>query len=106
MAVTKEVRITNLLSMAQRARRIASGAFAVQENITKGKAKFLLIAEDAADESKKTFLGLAEKYKVPYAICLDRETLGGCLGKEYRAVAVLLDAGFAKKLQQLTEESL
>ena len=105
-ALTKEVRITNLLSMAQRARRVASGAFAVTEAIKKREAKFLLVAEDAADESKKTFLGLADKYKVPYAIVLDRETLGGCLGKEYRAAAAVTDAGFAKKLQQLTEESV
>ena len=31
MAITKEQRIVNLLSMAQRARRIVSGAFAVEQ---------------------------------------------------------------------------
>ena len=42
----KKTKVTNLLSMAARARRIASGAFAVEEAAKKGKAKFLLIAED------------------------------------------------------------
>ena len=106
MAFTKEQRITNLLSMAQRARRIVSGAFAVEQAMKKKQAVYLLVAAEAADESKKTYKGLAEKYKVPYAEGLDREMLGTCLGKEYRAAAALTDAGFAKKLHQLMEESL
>ena len=32
------------------------------------------------------------------------DALGACLGKEYRAVAALLDAGFAKRLQELLKE--
>ena len=106
MALTKEQRITNLLSMAQRARRIVSGAFAVEQAMKKKQAVYLLIAADAADESKKTYIGLANRYEVPYAEGLNRELLGTCLGKEYRAAAALTDAGFAKKLHQLMEESL
>ena len=70
------------------------------------KAVFLLIAADAADESKKNYKKLAEYYRIPYAEGLDREKLGRCLGKEYRAAAVLTDAGFAGKLRQLMEESI
>lgn len=50
MVVTNVQRITNLLSMAQRARRIASGAFAVEQAMKKKQAMFLLIASDAAEE--------------------------------------------------------
>ena len=106
MAVTTMQRVTNLLSMAQRAQRIASGAFAVEQAMKRKQAVFLLIASDAAEESKKTYKGLADKYEVPYAEGLDREILGACLGKEYRAAAVLTDAGFARKLRQLMEEPL
>ena len=106
MAFTREQRITNLLSMAQRARRIVSGSFAVEQAMKKKQAVYLLIATDAADESKNTYKKLADKYKVPYAEGLDRERLGTCLGKEYRAAAALTDAGFAEKLRHLMEESL
>ena len=106
MAITKEQRITNLLSMAQRAGRIVSGAFAVEQAVKKKQAVLLLLASDAAEESKKNFIALADKFVIPYAYCLDRETLGGCLGKDFRAVAALTDDGFAKKLRQLMEESL
>ena len=103
---TNVKRITNLLSMAQRANRIVSGAFAVEQAMKKERAVFLLIASDATAESQKNYIALATKYKIPYKTGLDRETLGTCLGKEYRAAAALTDDGFANKLQQLMEESL
>ncbi len=106
MAITNEQRITNLLSMAQRANRIVSGAFVVEQAMKKKQAVLVFLAGDAAEESKKNFKNLADKYKIPYAEGLDRETLGACLGKEFRAVAALTDEGFAKKLGQLMEESL
>ena len=106
MAITNEQRITNLLSMAQRANRIVSGAFVVEQAMKKKQAVFVLLAGDAAEESKKNFKNLADKYAIPYAEALDRERLGACLGKEFRAVAALTDEGFAKKLRQLMEESL
>lgn len=53
---------------------------------------------------KKDYAILADRYKVPCLEGLDRETLGHCLGKEYRAVAALTDQGFAKKLRELMKE--
>lgn len=99
-----EQRIVNLLSMAQRAGRVASGAFAVEEAVKKGKADFLMIAADAQQETKRKFEELADRYDVPVAHLLTRDALGACLGKEYRAVAALLDTGFAKRLQELLKE--
>ena len=99
----KKTKVTNRLSMAARARRIASGAFAVEEAAKKGKAKFLLIAEDCEPASQKKYETLSDTYGIPAGRFLTREELGACLGKEYRAAAVLLDDGFAKKLQALLE---
>ncbi len=103
--MTNTERITNLLSIAQRARRIVSGSFAVQQAVKGKKAVLLLVAADAAAETKKNCQMLAEKYELPYTELLDRESLGACLGKEYRAMAALTDAGFAKKLATLLEET-
>ncbi len=100
----QQKKITDLLSMAARARRIVSGSFSVTEAVKKGQAAFLIIAVDAAEETKKDCQHLAGTYRVPFAEALNRETLGQCLGKEYRAMAALTDAGFAKKLRQLLEE--
>ena len=42
-------RIMNLLGMAQKAGRIVSGNFAVEQAIKGGKAKYLIVAADAAE---------------------------------------------------------
>ena len=104
MAHIREERITNLLSMAQRARRIVSGAFAVEQALKSREAVLVLVAADASDETKKDYAILADRYKVPCLEGLDREMLGHCLGKEYRAVAALTDQGFAKKLRELMKD--
>lgn len=98
-----EQRAVNLLSMAQRARRVASGAFAAEEALKKGKACLLLLAVDAKPETKRNFEAMADRYDVPAVSLLTKEALGSCLGKEYRAVAAVLDAGFAQSLRKLME---
>ena len=55
MAHTREERITNLLSMAQRARRIVSGAFAAEQALKSREAVLVLVAADASDETKKDY---------------------------------------------------
>ena len=74
-------KVTNLLSMAARARRIASGAFAVEEAAKRGQARFLLIAEDAEPSSKEKYEQLSNQYDIPAAAFLTKDTLGACLGR-------------------------
>ncbi|MBQ7477478.1 MAG: ribosomal L7Ae/L30e/S12e/Gadd45 family protein [Selenomonadaceae bacterium] len=97
-------RIMNLLGMAQKAGRIVSGNFAVEQAIKGGKAKYLIVAADAAEESRKDYQELANRYGIPFSLCLTKELLGKCLGKEYRAAAALQDEGFSKALAKLIGE--
>ena len=96
-------RIQNLLGMAQRANRIASGNLAVEQALKNGTAKYLLIAEDAEEASRKAYTEMAERYRVPCKTALEREALGACLGKPCRAAAAILDDGFRKALERLLE---
>ncbi len=95
-----EQKVVNLLSMAQRANQVVSGEFAAAKALQEGKARLLLVAKDAASETKKNYAGLAAKYKVPIYYLLTRDSLGTCLGKTFRAAAVLLDPGFGKALEK------
>lgn len=106
MVLQSSERQMNLLSMAARARRIISGGLIVEQAIKKGQAKLVLIAADSAVETKNTYIKLADKYQVPYAMLLDRNLLGSCIGKDYRAIAALTDEGFAKGLTKLLEETV
>jgi len=90
--------------MAQRANKIVSGGFAVEKELAGKKAKLLIVAEDASEETKKSYTNMALRYKIPMYHVLTKEELGECLGKNFRASAVLLDAGFSKALQKLIEQ--
>ena len=97
-------RIMNLLSMAARARRILSGAFVVEEALKRKQGTYLLLAADASEETKTKFTRMAAQQNVPTAELLTMQQLGHCLGKEYRAVAVLIDRGFADRLSAYLQD--
>ena len=50
--------------MAQKAGKLASGDFAVKTALKTGKAKLLVVATDAAENTKKELKHLAETVKV------------------------------------------
>ena len=98
MDAATETHVQNLLSMAARARRIVSGAFMAEEMLRKKRGAYLLLARDVSEETKDKFTRMAAQMDVPTAELLTMQQLGHCLGKEYRAVALLIDRGFAKRL--------
>ena len=93
-------RMDNLLSMAQRAGKVVSGDLAVQKALTAGQARLLILATDASDDTRKKYGNLARQQKVKVVEGLTKDALGHCLGKEYRAVAALLDRGFSEALEK------
>ena len=99
-----EQRAMNLLSMAARARRILSGAFVVEEALKRKQGTYLLLAVDASEETKAKFSRMAAQMNVPSAELLTMQQLGHCLGKGYRAVAVLIDRGFADRLSAYLQD--
>ena len=99
-----EQRAMNLLSMAARGRRIVSGAFMAEDALKRKQGTFLLLAQDASEETKMKFIRMAAQLKVPTAELLTMQQLGHCLGKEYRAVAVLIDRGFADRLSAYLQD--
>ena len=98
-----ENKIYNLLSMAQRANKVVSGDFAVVKAVQERKAKLVLTANDAAEETKNKYQHLADEAGVKLYYLFDREELGHCIGKEFRAVAAVIDKGFADALVKLFE---
>ena len=96
----KAERITNLLSMAQRAGKCMSGSFAVQKAVAAGEAKLMLIAADTAEATKKEYHKLAANKEIKVFEVLNQDTLGHTLGKEFRTVAVLTDKGFSDAMEK------
>ncbi len=83
------------LGLAARGRRAVSGEFQVEEAIRQRTARLVIIASDASDNTKKNFRNMCEHAGIPYREGYDRETLGRCVGKDFRASAAILDEGLA-----------
>lgn len=106
MVVKNESMITNLLSMAQKAGKVISGNFLAEKALQNHQGNLILLAEDCAQETMERYDFLAKKYKLPLRKVLTKESLGQCLGKEYRAVAIITDEGFAKALLKRCDQFL
>ncbi len=97
----KADRILSLIGLAQKAGKVASGEFSTENAVKSRKAKLVMIAKDASENTKKKFKDKCTFYKVPFYIYGSKYTLGHALGKRERACAAVLDNGFAKSLLSL-----
>lgn len=93
-----EIKIVNLLGLAQRAGQLQSGDFIVEKAVKKRIVKLLVMATDCAANNEKKYEELTKKYNIPMRKILTKEQLGHAIGKELRVVLAINDDGFAKAL--------
>lgn len=96
-------RALQLLSLAQRAGKVASGEFKTEESVKTGQARLVIIASDASDNTKKKFINMCEFYEVPIIEYSDKNSLGHFIGREFRASVAVTDEGLANKILALSE---
>ena len=96
-----ELKLKNLLGLAQRARLLVSGNFQVTEALQAGQVKMLIITTDASDRTVEEFEKISAEKSLPIIRALTKESLGQCLGKDFRAVAAVLDDGFTISIKKL-----
>ena len=58
-------KVLNLLGLATRAGKTASGEFMTEKAIKSGKAYLVIVSEEASDNTKKMFENSCAYYKVP-----------------------------------------
>ena len=92
--------VTFALGLAQKAGKLASGDYAVRSALKNGKAKQLLVAADAAENSKKDMYFMAEMSDTPVVECLTRDELGWAIGKANSTAVVVLDNSFANMINK------
>ncbi|MBS4008255.1 MAG: ribosomal L7Ae/L30e/S12e/Gadd45 family protein [Clostridium sp.] len=91
----------SLLGLAKKAGKLSYHEEANLLAIRAGRAKLLVLAEDAGESTAKKYLDKCDYYQVPVARGVSRENLGAALGSSPRTAVVVLDEGFAKKLAEL-----
>ncbi|MGY3718781.1 YlxQ family RNA-binding protein [Sutcliffiella cohnii] len=86
------------LGLATRARKTVTGEELVLKEVRSGKAKLVLLAGDASQNTAKKIQDKCKHYEIPIKVVVDRYELGRAIGKEARVVIAIVDKGFATKL--------
>ena len=89
-------KVLSLIGLAMKAGRCTSGETMTENETKLGRARLVIVASDASDNTKKKFRDMCEFYKVPICFYGDKDTLGHAMGKEFRASLAILDEGFAR----------
>ncbi|WP_408070689.1 L7Ae/L30e/S12e/Gadd45 family ribosomal protein [Butyrivibrio sp. JL13D10] len=95
-----ENKVYSLLGLCQKAGKLVSGEFAVENAIKSGKACMVLVSSDASDNTSKKFRDKCDYYEVPFFVFGVKEKLGHAIGKEVRTSIAITDDGFAKSFQK------
>lgn len=93
-----------MLSLAQRAGKVASGEFMTETSVKEGKSHLVIIAADASENTQKKFRDMCTFYQVPYLVYGDRDSLGHVIGKDFRASVSVNDAGLAEEIRKRATE--
>lgn len=93
-------KILNLLGLAMRAGKLVTGEELTIGDIRSGKAKFVLVAADASENTRKKIKDKCSYYKVPCDESFLQAELSHAIGKT-RMVIGINDQGFAKKFKEL-----
>ena len=99
-----ELKILTFLGLATKAGKIVSGSDAVSEAVARDCAYLVLVAKDASEGTAKKIAFFSRQANVSFCRFSTRQQLGKFLGKEDRAVAAVLDKGFADRLIQLLQD--
>ncbi|HHW48604.1 MAG TPA: 50S ribosomal protein L7ae [Clostridiaceae bacterium] len=96
-------KIYSFLGLATKAGKVISGEEACERIIKAGKAKLVIVADDASDRTKRKFDNICKYNDVELKFFGEKEFLGKFIGKEARSVIAILSKEFAKRLGEMIE---
>lgn len=94
----KRDNILSMIGLAKAGGNLVSGEFSTEDSIRKGKARLVIVAADASDNTKKLFTNKCKYYGVPMALYSSKEEIGSMLGYEVRTSLAVTDDGIADSL--------
>lgn len=98
-------KVYGMLSIAAKAGRVKSGELAAEEQIRSGRARLVIIAEDASDNTKDRFSSMCRGRMVPAYGYGTKEELGRSIGKAERSVLAVTDEGLAEAVTKNLKEA-
>ena len=94
-----------MISLSYKAGYLKHGEFQVNEAIKKNKARLIIVATDASQNTKTKIMTVADTHNVKLVEYADKYTLGRVIGKEERSLLAVCDKGFADKILLLYKEA-
>ena len=82
------------------------GEFSTEKAVKEGRAYLVIVAGDSSDNTKKMFSNMTDFYEVPMYIYSDKETLGHCIGKEFRASLAIVNEGLAHSVEDKLKQTI
>ena len=58
-------KVLSLLGLAKKAGKVKGGEYCVETELKKGRAKLVIVADDASDNTKKSYTDMCSFKKVP-----------------------------------------
>lgn len=92
--------VYSLLGLCARARKISSGSQLLND-IRSQKVYFVIIADDASDNTKKKLTDKCLFYHTDYMIEGDSDSISKAIGKMNRVAIGIIDKGFANKIKSM-----
>ena len=99
-----EEKICSFMGMAVKAGQAVSGSFLSDKAIKIGKAKLVLVAKDASENTKKGFRDAGKFYEAEIREIGTKELLGKYSGKKLKTAIAITGESFANKLLSMIDE--
>ncbi len=99
-------KVLSMLGIAAKSGSVVSGEFSTEKAVKEGRAYLVIVAGDSSDNTKKMFSNMTDFYEVPMYIYSDKETLGHCIGKEFRASLAIVNEGLAHSVEDKLKQTI
>ena len=94
-------KLFGMLGLAKRAGKVSTGAFICGKMIKSGRARLVILARDASENTKKSVRDSCKHYRVKLIEASDMAELGHATGGGERAVVSVNDNNFAKAISDI-----
>lgn len=90
-----------MLGFAKKAGKISSGEGITLDNIKSNRAKIVILANDASDNTAKRIKDKSKYRNITVIEVLDRYEIGRAIGQQERVVVSITDKGFSESIQKI-----
>lgn len=94
-------KLFGMLGLAKRAGKVSTGAFVCDKMIRSKRAKLVILASDASENTKKSVTDSCAYYNIKLIELSDMAGLGHITGGGERAVVSVNDNNFAKAISDI-----